>query len=274
MNKLSRWLLWTLFSFILGIGVLVAILQNRATLQEKGRQWSSFIFSIDDYLAQPFLPLQTFVDNTTHLFATYDENEQLKRENVLLRLENSQLESLRAENVVLKEGLSFIEERSQARVIPASVRVRSPHKWYEQLIVNRGQDSGVEKGMLVLSETNVIGIVAEVQNKSSRVTLLTNDKQFPPLPVKVTSGSETLFGILSAYDETKEAFVMTQLSSSAPIEPSSQVFTSGLDGKSTADLPVGTVVAVEDNQDRLLRQVYLKSLVDVSNLSEVLLVGE
>lgn len=274
MNKLSRQIVWSLFTFLISIGVLFVILKNREVIKEKGQAISSVIFSIDDYLSKPFLPLQHLVDNTKHLFATYEENEILKKENVLLRLENSQLRTLQEENATLKEGLELKEKDNSKIVVPAKVMTRSPIKWYEKLMLDRGQRSGVEEGMLVLSEGGLVGVVTERSDRSSLVSLLTTTKQFSPIPIKVLSEDEVIFGILSAYDDEKEVFVMTQLSSDKPILQNSQVLTSGLDGRSLADLPVGTVVGTEDNQDRLLRKIYIKSLVDFSDLSEVLIVGK
>lgn len=274
MNKLSRWVLGTVSVLLLGLTTLFLILQHRETLQKKGSEVSAIIFGIDDYLSQPFLPLQSLIDNTEHLFATYDENETLKKENVLLRLENSQLKMLQEENRVLKEGLKLLEQTPATFAVSARVRARTPIKWYEKLIVDQGKQSGVETGMLVLSEGGLIGLVTEVHGKSSVVTLLTNDKQFSPVPVKVSVNDETIFGVLIAYDEAKEAFVMSQLSSEKGITEGSQVVTSGLDGRSVADLSVGAVVATEDNQDLLLRKVYVKSLVDFSDVAEVMIVGE
>lgn len=274
LNKLSRFILKLGLSLLLGIGLFLTVLQNREVIKEKGAVVSSFLFSIDDYLSKPFLPLQNLIDNAEHLFATYDENEVLKKENVVLRLENSRLSLLEEENQALREMLQLKKEDVLTTVIPARVKTRSPVKWYETFRINRGKNNGIVKGMLALSEGALVGVVTDSYRESSLVTLLTTTKQFSPIPVKVLIEDGAVFGILSSYDEEKDVFVMTQLSSSSPIPEKSSVLTSGLDGKSVSDLPVGQVVGIEENQDNLLRQVYIKSLVDFSDIAEVMVVGE
>lgn len=274
MNRFSKQIILWVCAVILGFSMLFLGIQNRVKVSQQLRSFTSFFSKIDDFLSQPFLPFYSFLDHSTALLDTYEENERLKDINTQLTSEVANLEELKRENASLRSSLSMKEAFPSLYIISSKVSSRSPLIWYQQLKVNSGKDDKVTEGMFALSGESVVGVVSDVETKSSVIDLLTNTNRAINLPVQIKSENEAVFGILTKYHVKNNLFVIEQLSSESEIKSGDRVLTSGLDGRSTANLLIGEVVSVDENKDSLLRKVYVKSSANFSDLTHVTLVGE
>ena len=151
--------------------------------------------------------------------------------------------------------------------------VRSPVSWNETLTVNVGNDKGVKENMLALSGGGAIGIVSEVDSSTSSISLLSSGSQFN-IPVKISTNSGDVYGLLESYNFEENYFLITDLNSSLTIEKDDSVVTSGLDGKTVSNISVGTVLTVETSSDSLNSKIYVNPTADFANISFVTIVGD
>ena len=126
--------------------------------------------------------------------------------------------------------------------------------------------------MLVLSGGGLIGKVSNVDSTTSSITLLSNGSDFN-IPIKITTSSAEVYGLLESYDLDKKCFVITNLNSSVDIEEGDSVVTSGLDGDTVANISVGAVSSVKNSSESLERVVYVTPTADFSDISYVTIVG-
>lgn len=126
--------------------------------------------------------------------------------------------------------------------------------------------------MLVLSGGGLIGTVSNVDSTTSSITLLSNGSDFN-IPIKITTSSAEVYGLLESYDLDKKCFVITNLNSSVDIEEGDSVVTSGLDGDTVANISVGAVSSVKNSSESLERVVYVTPTADFSDISYVTIVG-
>ena len=52
------------------------------------------------------------------------------------------------------------------------VIARSPNNWYRNIVIDKGTDSGIRKGMAVISPHGLVGRVASVSRESAHVDLI------------------------------------------------------------------------------------------------------
>lgn len=108
--------------------------------------------------------------------ALVTENENLKNEKNELSARITNFEILQKENDLLKESL----DRSKGKndVVLSTILVKPFLSLFDNLILDIGEDKGLETGDLVLAYGNIpIGRIAEVYSKSSKVILFSSNQE-------------------------------------------------------------------------------------------------
>jgi len=102
------------------------------------------------------------------------ENEKLKKDNILLKIKVKESKHLRKENLSLKEALNFKAD-NEFNLVGVGVLSFSPSSWRRYLLINGGKDIGLEKGLLALDKNgNLIGKITEVRKNFSHLLLITD----------------------------------------------------------------------------------------------------
>ncbi len=103
--------------------------------------------------------------------------EELKKENLSLKLKIEKFQQLTKENQTLKKALNFKSETG-VDLIGVDVIAFSPSSWGRYILVNAGSDNAVEKAMFVVDEDgNLVGKIIEVNQNHSKI-ILVNDPNF------------------------------------------------------------------------------------------------
>ena len=206
------------------------------------------------------------------LMDTYSENRELKETIAKLEAETSENDSLEKENESLRASLELTEKYADKVTNTALVLDRSSLSWMNEITVDLGSDNGVTEGMLVLANGGLVGVVESAYSASSDVSLLTNSDESLKIPVKISTNTSTLYGILNGYDTETGSFIISQLNSTEGIESGNTVVTSDLGGNTPSNLLVGTVNLVETSSKDLSVQVFVTPAADFSNLYSVVIV--
>ena len=194
---------------------------------------------IVSYPGESFNSIKIFFKNHFNLYSNYNElrrdYEEIKKEKYqsdFLKLENSQLKKIVQETLATSEVL-----------VSAKVLLDKKSPYLNSFILNVGSNKEIKKGMAVLSKSNFIGRIVDVNFFSSRVLLLTdlNSK----IPVIVEPGS--LNAILSGNGNNDWA-VLEYLPKQNNIKDDFIVYTSGIDGNISAGIPVGKVFIENDKK--------------------------
>ena len=175
----------------------------------------------------------------THIFV-YKENRKLKTELEKLKNKDFQTLYLQTANKRLQDIIQ-LEKKSAFTTIAAKVILDKNSPYLNSVIINRGSSSRIKLGMPVLSESNLVGRVVEVNFLSARILLL-NDLN-SKIPVMISpKGSQA---ILSGDGEDKPK--LEYLPEKFELNDKNLVFTSGKDGVFFEGIPVGNVI-FEDNK--------------------------
>ncbi len=105
------------------------------------------------------------------------QNEQARKEaqyqNYIMNLE----EELRQKNRMLEQvtGMrSRLRGLEGAQIMPADIITSSVEGRQCELIINRGSDDGLTKGLYVIGDNSVIGTITELADRTAKVRLLTD----------------------------------------------------------------------------------------------------
>ena len=82
------------------------------------------------------------------------------------------------------------------------VTYRNPSIWYDEFMINKGKRE-VSKGNIVINNEGLVGVVKEVYNNSSLVSLITNSKSNNKITVGLKMEDRTIYGIISKFDKIK-----------------------------------------------------------------------
>ena len=192
----------------------------------------SFIISL------PFKSLDRGYKTVKTHFTFYDDYQNLKNELYILKAQQSEIEFLKMQNKELKIVISDVLHTNIKNVI-AKVILDKQSPFLKSIILNKGTNSNLKRGMAVLHKKNMIGRIVEVNYLSSRV-LLINDLN-SKIPVKIQPSGEN--AIMSG--EGNNLASLDFLPKLSTIEEENIVFTSGSDGVFDEGIPIGKITEIE-----------------------------
>ena len=222
-------------------------------------------------VSSPVKALSSSYAAITDLLNTYNENEKLTTKIDDLAQSKVQLQTLQAENRALKDQLKIDGTLTDYKVVNAVVISRSPSNWQSQLIINKGTNAGLKKGLSVMGSGGLIGRITQVNTTNAKVELLSDDSQVADrFAIRVTnSNSEVIDGIVTSFNQSKNLIVMGQITSDVDVKKGDLVTTSGLGGVTPAGLYVGKVASVGKDNYGLSKKIYIKPATDFNNVPVV-----
>lgn len=271
--RISRFVFFAVVILLLLSFSLSLLFRNLGVISVVSSPIRSVVARVDSVVSAPFRSLGSLNEDIHDLFSTYSENKKLKKKVAELVNQSEEIASLKTENEQLNNTINASSSIATQFSATGKVIVRSPVSWYESLTVKIGKDKNVAKKMLALSNGGLIGVVDDVDSSTSNIALLANGSDFS-IPVKISTASGDLYGILESFDSEKKCFVVSNLNSSTDVVEGDSVVTSGLDGDTVANVSVGSVSSTKNSSENLERVVYVKPTADFSDISYVTVVGD
>ena len=210
-------------------------------------------------------------DSIDELMNTYQENGRLTKKVDDLAQTKVQLQVLQQENRALKDQLKISNTLTDYKVVNAVVTSRSPNSWQTQLIIDKGTNAGLKKGLSVMGSGGLIGRITQVNTTNAKVELISdNSKVSDRFAIRVQNGDgETVDGIVTSFNQSKNLIVMGQITSSVSVKKGDLVTTSGLGGVTPSGLYVGKVEKVGSDNYGLSKKIYIKPATDFNNIPVV-----
>ena len=166
-------------------------------------------------------------------FSLKKENEELRKVIEKYKALELNLEYLTNENQNLKKVLNAENISNVSNIILAKVLVDRNSPFLKSIIVNKGSKEGVQKGMPVTKDNNLVGRVVETNYLSSRVLLLNDLNSRIP----VTLDADNAQAILSGGGTAKPK--LEYLPEGYEFTDEVNVFASGKDGIFNPGTPIG-----------------------------------
>ena len=191
------------------------------------------IYRVSLVASSPSRFLPNLTEGITNLISIKNENARLKKELEIYKLKELNVEYLTNQNKNLKKILETDETLFKKNIILSKVLIDKNSPYLKSIIINRGSQSGILKGMPVMDKDFLIGRIVETNYLSSRVLLLNDLNSRIP----VTFGKNGVQAILKGNGGSKP--VLEYLPEGYIVEEGVDVFTSGKDGIFLPGSPIG-----------------------------------
>lgn len=253
------------------MGGSIAMRNRRSTpplIQQFGNDIAGFA---DGIVAYPVNAVQGVADSVSGLMNAYTENRELKQKVSELAQVKVCDQTLAKENKQLKAELKLKNSLTDYSTVSAAVMSRTPSSWQQQLVINKGQTSGIKKNMPVLSGGGLIGRVAEVNKTNSKVELLSDTSESSNRFSIVINGTDgkSVNGIITGYNARTNELIMGQVTSTAKIKKGAKVVTNGMGGITPKGLYVGKVSRIGKDDYGLAKKVYIKPATNFNEINIV-----
>ena len=202
------------------------------------------------------------------LQAAQSESDLARKQLVLQSQRAHQADQLAQENDRLRRLLD-LRARLQGASQAAQILYEPTDAYSRRVMVDRGQDAGVQPGSPVLDGAGVLGQVTRVYPFISEVTLLIDRDQAIPVVNMRTNARGVAYGdpVASHGGGMELRFV----SANADVQENDLLTTSGLDGVYPTGLPVARVVRVERRADSAFARIYCAPVAAIQGAHHVLL---
>ena len=253
------------------MGGSIAMRNRRSTpplIQQFGNDIAGFA---DGIVAYPVNAVQGVADSVSGLMNAYTENRELKQKVSELAQVKVRDQTLAKVNKQLKAELKRKNSLTDYSTVSAAVMSRTPSSWQQQLVINKGQTSGIKKNMPVLSGGGLIGRVAEVNKTNSKVELLSDTSESSNRFSIVINGTDgkSVNGIITGYNARTNELIMGQVTSTAKIKKGAKVVTNGMGGITPKGLYVGKVSRIGKDDYGLAKKVYIKPATNFNEINIV-----
>ncbi|OJX32756.1 MAG: rod shape-determining protein MreC [Burkholderiales bacterium 68-12] len=197
-----------------------------------------------------------------------DEAAQARQQLAQWALQVHQSSMLAQENTALRELLG-LREQLAVPVLAAQILYETADPYTRRVVLDRGQDAGVQPGSPVLVGAGVLGQVTRVHPFVSEATLLTDREQAIPVLNARTAARGVAYGDPAA--RHGGGMELRFVSANADVQEGDLLQTSGLDGVYPAGLPVARVVRVERRADSAFARIYCEPVAPIQSVRQVLL---
>lgn len=226
-------------------------------------------------------PIQRALDTSTgavaYVLGSFQETRNLREENAALRRtveellpEVARLRGAEIENRTLREHLGYAQTNSEWNLVSAQVIGRDATNLLDVIIIDRGSNSGLEKGMVVVTHLGVVGKITRVASHWSNVQLITSPSSV--LNAVVQGGPRRAFG--NVYGSPEGRLQMRYILQTEELNVDDLVVTSGLGGGLPKDFVIGRVVRVKQADYELYQTAEIEPFIDFSQLEHVMVVAD
>ncbi|MBI2877459.1 MAG: rod shape-determining protein MreC [Candidatus Tectomicrobia bacterium] len=240
---------------------------------------SELPFSLEPYVITFLTPVQSVVtrtvrqatsvwDHYVNLVEVKEENARLKKRLQQLTVERHRYQEIEQRYQRLAKLLDF-KARLAHKTVAAEVVARDSNTgWYEVVVINRGSQDGVEKGMAVVAPEGLVGQVLQVSSHGAKVLLITDFRSSVDALVQRSRHSGILIG------SSREICQMKYLPLNADVRPGDWVVSSGMGGIYPKGLPIGRVIRVNKKGQGFFQEADVALSADMNALEEVLVIIE
>lgn len=195
------------------------------------------------------------------------DNLQLSSKNLELAMAAQRTAALQEENTRLR-GLLGVRENVAVPSVAAEILYAARDPFSRKVMIDRGQQGGIEAGRPVADHIGIIGQVTRVYPWLSEVTLITDKGQLVPV-LNVRTGLRAVLAGTGDDGRLELRFIPL----TADFQTGDRLVTSGIDGSYPPGLPVAEVTQVERNTAYLFASITCKPLAGPSTGTQVLVLG-
>ena len=221
---------------------------------------------LQTWFSERFVAVQDFLTAPRDIASLSQRNAELEGEVAELQAQVIQLQQEVGETQILAALVDFVRVHPENSYRAAAVIGRDPSPFLHYVIINRGSNEGILRGMPVVTNQGLIGRVDAVIADAARVQLITDPASSVNVRLQNAETEASLVGSVTG-DVTLQL-----IPQDINVQQGDLVLTSGLGGGYPPDLIIGQVVNVRSRDFDLFQQATVQPVVDFNRLEIVLVI--
>jgi rod shape-determining protein MreC len=223
--------------------------------------------SAQTWLSERYQAVQDFLTAPADVAALRQRNAELESEVSRLQTQVIELQQQVREAQVLSTLLDFVRANPGNKYVTAAVIGRDTSPFLHYVLINRGSDDGLRRGMPVVTNQGLVGRVAAVDALGARVQLINDTSSYINVRLQNSDVEAVLVGQLNG------EVSLQMIPQNAVIQPGDVILTSGLGGEYPPNLLIGQVTGVRRREADLFQSASVQPLVDFSQMQVVLVIS-
>ena len=253
---------------ILAIIIVIVLIFNR------------LLFKLKDQVDKVALPVQSKVYNAANravgikdLIFSYEdfiaENENLKKENMALKLGKIRDEKIYEENerllklLAMKENNLYTGELKFARVSFSDI-----NNLNNKVYIDLGEEDNIKVNMIAVYGDYLVGKVSKVYDNYSELELITN-----PNSIVSARTEDDVLGIARGSDEENGLLYFQPSVYEDNLTIDDEIFTSGVSDIYPEGIKLGKIEKVNDKENYAYKMIILKPGFENKDLKELIVIG-
>ncbi len=196
----------------------------------------------------------------------YDKYKELKAKEKQLDSIVAETDNLKEENKKLKKSLELNTLLSDKVYTSATVVNRNIDYWYQEITIDKGGKSGINKNMAVINSQGLVGKITSTSNHNSTVKLLSNETMSDKVSVKIKVNDGYVYGLISKYSSKNNSYTVEGISENTEIPKNAEVVTTGMGDIFPSGLLIGHVTKTTTDNFDLSRVAVVKSSVNFNDI--------
>jgi rod shape-determining protein MreC len=259
----SRSLQTTIIFLIVG-GILA--LAFGGFFSSVSNRFTGGLVSAQYWFAIRYQAIQQFLSAPRDIVTLRARNAELETEISQLQTQVIDLQQRVSQTEILAALVDFSRANPESSYKAASVIGRDPSPFLHYIIINRGSNDGILRGMPVVTNQGLVGRIDAIIADAARVQLITDPNSTVNVQLKNANTDAILLGSVTG------DISLDMIAQGATVQTGDLILTSGLGGGYPPDLIVGQVINVRKLDYELFQQATVQSAVDFTRLDIVLVI--
>jgi len=259
----SRSLQTTIIFLVVG-GVLALALSG--FFSAASNRFTGSLVGIQTWMSTRYLALQDFLAAPRDIVSLRTRNAELEAQVSQLQAQVIELQQRVNETEILAALVDFSRTNPESTYKAAAVIGRDPSPFLHYIIINRGSNDDIRRGMPVVTNQGLVGRIDAVIADAARVQLITDPGSSVNVYLQKAGTDAVLLGSVTG------DISLDMISQDVTVEPGDLILTSGLGGGYPPDLILGQVVTTRKLEYELFQQATVQPTVDFSRLEIVLVI--
>jgi len=258
---------------IVGAIILIAVNIIILSVNSQERTPSTRVGQFTLFLISPF---QKTISSSIHfvediwrhyfnLVGVAQQNDALSQKLVAADNKINRLREIELSHARIEQLLAFKSELEQ-QMVAAAVVGRDPSPWFKTVIIDKGRDSGVLRGMPVVTPSGIAGLIIDASGAYAKVLLIEDQNSAVDALVQGTRARGVIKG------EPSGLLSLHYVLRRHAVDKGDTIISSGLDGVFPKGLQIGYVHEVNKPHAGIFQEVFVTPFVDFEKLEEVLVI--
>lgn len=206
--------------------------------------------------------------------ALEEENKALKEQVALLEEQLNRVALEQAELEQLRDLYSLDQTYDSYEKVAANIVGKDTSNWFSTFIIDRGTNEGIEIGHNVIADGGLVGIVIDVGNNYAKVRSIIDDNSNVSAIDLNSSDNCIVAGSLKAMNDRQQLLITDLRDADNNVAVGDQLVTSNISDIYLPNIPIGYIVELTSDPNKLTKSGYVATIVDFEHLEKVLVIKE